>query len=67
MPGSPRSSGSKPPAAPRWVKVSAIIVAAVVVLVVVVALVGGGDHGPNRHLPEEDNHRSHRPPVRHGP
>jgi hypothetical protein len=57
---------SKPPGAPRWVKVLAIVTAVVVVLVVVVALVAGGEHGPRRHLPG-GNQGNHTPPVEHSP
>lgn len=53
---------SKPPGAPRWVKVLAIVAAVVVVVVVVVALMGGGGHGPGRHLPAGDN-GGHTPPI----
>ena len=55
----------KRPPTPRWVKVSAIIAAVVVVVIVVVALVAGGEHGPGRHLPGDDNPRGHTPPVQH--
>ncbi|MDQ4028204.1 MAG: hypothetical protein M3214_09175 [Actinomycetota bacterium] len=63
----PRPPASKPPATPRWVKVSAIVAVVVVVLVVFVAL-AGGDHGPSRHLPGSDNPGGgHTPPVQHSP
>ncbi|WP_274560814.1 hypothetical protein [Streptomyces spiramyceticus] len=40
-----------PPAAPRWVKVFAIIVGVLILLVVIAKLTGlGGDHGPGRHM-----------------
>ena len=44
------------PAAPRWVKVFAIV-AAVVVLVFLVLLLTGNNHGPGRHL-DEGNERA---------
>jgi hypothetical protein len=60
------SRSPKPPSAPRWVKVSAIV-AAVVILLVVVVLLAGGDHGPSRHQPEGGNPGAHTPPVQHNP
>jgi hypothetical protein len=66
MADQPRTPESKPPATPRWVKVSGIIAIVVVVLLVVVALVGG-DHGPSRHLPGGDNPGGHTPPAQHSP
>jgi hypothetical protein len=55
---------SRPPGAPRWVKLLAIV-ALVLVVIVIVALVSGGEHGPRRHLPGEDNPANHTPPVEH--
>lgn len=42
---------ARPPRAPRWVKVSAVLVAVVVLLLLaVLKLTGaGGEHGPGRH------------------
>ena len=57
----------RPPGAPRWVKVLAIVAAVVVLLVVVVALVGGGEHGPGRHLPDRDNPGNHTAPIERSP
>jgi hypothetical protein len=54
---------SKPPATPRWVKVSGIIAAVVILLLVILALAGGG-HSPSRHMPGGDN-GGHTPPVQH--
>jgi hypothetical protein len=43
--------GARPPGAPRWVKVCAVIAGVVLVLLVVVKLTGtGGEHGPGRHM-----------------
>ncbi len=61
-----RSSDSKPPTTPRWVKVAGIIAAVVVVAVVILALIGGG-HGPARHLPGDGDPTGHTPPVQHSP
>jgi hypothetical protein len=63
---SPRPD-SRPPGAPRWVKVSAIVAAVVVVLIVVVALVSGGEHGPGRHQRGGVTPGNHIPPVAHSP
>ena len=59
----PRDPGPKPPAMPRWVKVSGIIVGVLLLLVAILAITGvlGGEHGPGRHLPG-----GHRPPIDHG-
>jgi hypothetical protein len=51
-------SGS-PPRMPRWVKVSAIIVAVVIAVFLAAQLTGiGGEHGPGRHVPgqQEQGH-----------
>jgi hypothetical protein len=61
-----RSTDAKPPATPRWVKVSGLIAAVVVVAIVILAL-AGGQHGPGRHLPAGDNPGSHTPPLQDSP
>lgn len=44
------SSESRPPKAPRWVKVSAIVVGIVILVFLITQLTGtGGQHGPGRH------------------
>lgn len=55
---------SRPPARPKWVKVS---LAAVLVLlaVVVVMAIAGGEHGPGRHLPGSGERRT--PPAEQTP
>jgi hypothetical protein len=40
---------------PRWVKVSGIVAGALVLLFVILQLTGlGGDHGPGRHMGDDD-------------
>ncbi|WP_395111484.1 hypothetical protein [Actinomadura sp. SCN-SB] len=57
----PASPGS-PPRMPRWVKVSAIVVAVLIVLFAVALLTGlGGDHGPGRHEPGQQQEQGHDP------
>jgi hypothetical protein len=41
----------RPPAMPRWVKISGIAITVLVLLVVIMMLASGGTHGPGRHLP----------------
>ena len=55
---------ASPPGTPRWVKVSGIIAAVVIVAIVILAL-AGGEHGPSRHQPGDDNPRGHTPPAQH--
>ncbi len=45
------SGGGSPPRTPRWVWASLVVVGLLVALGVVLLLVGGGEHGPDRHLP----------------
>lgn len=52
----------KPPGAPRWLRVSAIVVGIIVVVLIVVAIVSGGEHGPRQHLPG-GNPGGHQPPA----
>lgn len=52
----------RPPAAPRWVKIAAIV-AGVILVAIVVAALSGGEHGPGRHLPGDRDHV----PVDHSP
>ncbi|HYG56690.1 MAG TPA: hypothetical protein VD902_01290 [Symbiobacteriaceae bacterium] len=46
-----RTTEDRPPAIPRWVKVSGSIIGLLVLLVVGVMIFDGGNHGPGRHLP----------------
>lgn len=49
-PGVVSSRETKPPKAPRWVKVSAIVVGILILLFVIMQLTGlAGEHGPGRH------------------
>lgn len=50
MAGLPSDTEPKPPSAPRWVRVLAIIAAVVIAVVIVKALLGGEGHGPGRHM-----------------
>ena len=45
----------KPPSAPRWVKVAAIVAGVILAAILVMAL-AGGEHGPGRHLPGGSDH-----------
>lgn len=50
-----------PPRMPRWVKIPAIIIGILIVLFVVAMVTGlGGDHGPGRHEPGQ-NQQTHDP------
>jgi hypothetical protein len=58
---------SKHPPTPRWVKLFAVIAVIAVALLLVLAILGGGEHGPQRHLPGDENLGDHTPPVQHSP
>ena len=45
----------KPPSAPRWVKVAALVAGLFLAALLVMALSGGG-HGPGRHFPGGGDH-----------
>ena len=49
--GPAASQQARPPATPRWVKMSGVVLALIVLAVLVKVLVGGGvgGHGPGRH------------------
>lgn len=51
MDEAPDEAATRPPGAPRWVKVLGIIALVLIAVVVVVMIAGGGEHGPGRHLP----------------
>ena len=63
----PRSPDPRPPSAPRWVKLLGIIAIVVVLLVIVILIAGGGEHGPSRHVPGDDNLGVHTLPAQQSP
>lgn len=52
-----------PPAAPRWVKVSAGVALIVALLIATLLVLGGGSHGPGRHLSSGDGAATPSSPV----
>jgi hypothetical protein len=62
----PRRTEAKPPAVPRWVKISGLIVLAVILLVVVVMALAGAQHGPDRHVPGGADPGGHTAPAQPG-
>lgn len=62
----PRRAEAKPPAVPRWVKISGFIALAAILLVVVVMALAGGEHGPGRHSPGGANPGGHTAPAQPG-
>lgn len=62
----PRRAEAKPPAVPRWVRISGLIALAVILLAVVVMALAGGEHGPDRHPPGGANPGGRTAPVQPG-
>lgn len=46
-----RDAGPPSPRLPRWVKVMLVVVGVLALAVVAHQVIGGGQHGPNRHVP----------------
>jgi hypothetical protein len=56
-----------PPRMPRWVKWPAIVIGTLLLLLLALSLFFGVQHGPGRHLPEDDVVPASLAPGAHAP
>ncbi|MGH3391484.1 MAG: hypothetical protein ACRDOO_21660 [Actinomadura sp.] len=59
-----RPDRESPPRMPRWVKIPMIVIGALLVLFVALQLAGlGGEHGPGRHIPGQNQEQNRDPSM----